>query len=483
MTSPSGRRTATLAVLCAMALMIVLDGTIVAVAIPAIQHDLGFSPAGVAWVINAYLVSFAGLLLLAGRLGDLIGAWRVFIAGLALFTVASALCGFASSAGLLVAGRFVQGAGGALASAVVLGMIVRLYPEPGGQARAMGVYSFVQASGSAVGFVVGGIMAQTVGWSWIFLINVPVGIAALVAAVRLRPRETGQGFGRGLDVPGAVLVTGGLSLGVLAVIRTASGPGAWLPGAAALVLVGAFLVRQRFARQPLIPLRILGRGKLLAANAAVVLIFAAGLGFQFLNALYLQRIMGLDALATGLAFLPTPVTIGIVSLLIAPRLTARYGARPVLAGGLVLLAAGLVLLSRAPAGPSYVVDMLPSLIVMGLGVGVAIPAVIMVAMAGAGPADTGAVSGLTNTAQQAGAALGLAVLAAVAAAHTAAQEAAGVLPSEALRDGYSLAFLVAAGFVAGALAITVRWRGGPGGFVAGALATTVAMRNRPSTNR
>ncbi len=451
----SGRRGAALAVLCAMALMIVLDGTVVAVAVPAIQHELGFSPAGVAWVVNAYLVAFAGLLLLAGRLGDLIGAWRVFLAGLVLFTVASALCGFAPSAGWLVAGRFVQGAGGALASAVVLGMIVRLYPEPAGQARAMGLYSFVQASGSAAGFVIGGVMAQTVGWQWIFLINVPIGAAALVAALRLLPREAGLGLRRGLDVPGAVLVTAGLSLGVLAVIRTASGPGAWLPGAAALLLVGAFLVRQRLARRPLIPLRILFRARLLGANAAVVLIFAAGLGFQFLNALYLQRIMGLDALATGLAFLPTPVTIGIVSLFVAPRLTARLGPRPVLAGGLVLLAAGLALLSRAPAEPSYAVDMLPPLIVMGLGVGVAIPAVIMVAMAGAEPADTGAVSGLNNTAQQAGAALGLAVLAAVAAAHTASREAAGVLPVAALRDGYSLAFLVAAGFVVAALVVTV----------------------------
>lgn len=453
MTFAPGRRGATLAVLCAMSLMIVLDGTIVAVAVPAIQHDLGFSPAGVAWVVNAYLVSFAGLLLLAGRLGDLIGARRVFLAGLALFIVASALCGFASSAGLLVAGRFVQGAGGALATAVVIGMIVRLYPEPAGQARAMGVYSFVQASGAAAGFVIGGIMARTVGWPWMFLINLPIGIAALVAAVRLLPREPGLGTGRGLDVPGAVLITAGLSLGVLAVIRTAAGPGAWLIGAAALLLIAAFLVRQRLARQPLIPLRLLARGRLLATNAVVVLIFAAGTGFQFLNALYLQRVMGYDALATGLAFLPTPVTIGIVSLLVAPRLTARFGPHAVLGGGLLLLAAGLALLGRAPANPAYATDMLPPLIVMGLGVGVAVPAIIMVAMAGVAPAETGTVSGLTNTAQQAGAALGLAVLAAAAATRTAGRAAEGVPGVAALRDGYSLGFLIAAGFVVGALVV------------------------------
>jgi EmrB/QacA subfamily drug resistance transporter len=448
------RRGAALAVLCAMALMIVLDSTIVAVAVPTIQQELGFSPAGVAWVVNAYLVAFAGLLLLAGRLGDLIGAWRVFLAGLALFTAASLLCGFAGTAGLLVAGRFVQGAGGALAAAVVLGMIVRLYPEPGEQARAMGVYSFVQASGAALGFVVGGVLTQTAGWTWIFLINVPIGVAVGLAGRRVLPREAGQGLGGGLDVAGAVLITGGLSLGVYAIVSAGSGPGAWLAGTGPLILIAGFLVRQRRARQPLIPLRLLARGWLLGTNATVILIFAAGLGFQFLNALYVQRVMGYDALTTGLAFLPTPVTIGIVSLVVAPALTARAGPRRVLLGGLVLLVAGLALLSRAPADASYVADMLPPLIVMGLGVGVTIPAVIMLSMAGAAPCDTGMVSGLNATAQQAGAALGLAVLAAVAAAHTESRAAAGAAPLAALRDGYSQAFLVAAGFVVVAGLIT-----------------------------
>jgi EmrB/QacA subfamily drug resistance transporter len=447
MRSSTDRRGAALTVLCAMALMIVLDSTIVAVAIPDIQRDLAFSPAGVAWVMNAYLVAFAGLLLLAGRLGDLIGAWRVFLAGLVLFTAASLLCGFAGTAEMLVIGRFVQGAGGALAAAVVLGMIVRLYPAPGEQARAMGVYSFVQASGAAAGFVLGGVMTETAGWTWIFLINLPVGVAVLIGAVRVLPRETGVGLRAGVDVFGAALITAGLSLGVYAIISVS-----WPYAAAAVLLIAAFLIRQRLAAQPLIPLRILLRRWLLATNATVVLIFAAGLGFQFLNALYLQRIMGLDALGTGLAFLPTPVVIGIVSLVVAPRLTARLGPRAVLLSGLAALAAGLLLLSRAPVEPSYPVDLLPALLIIGLGVGVTIPAVIMLAMAGAEPSDTGTVSGLTNTAQQAGAALGLAVLASVAAAVTEAHAAAGPLAS--LRDGYSLAFLVAAGFVIGAVLVT-----------------------------
>lgn len=446
MSAPTDRRGAALAVLCAMALMIVLDSTIVAVAIPDIQRDLGFSEAGVAWVVNGYLVAFAGLLLLSGRLGDLVGAWRVFLAGLVLFTLASLLCGFAGSAGLLVAGRFAQGAGGALASAVVLGMVVRLYPSPGPQARAMGIYSFVQAGGAAAGFVLGGVLTETVGWTWIFLINVPIGIVVGLGALRWLPREAGPGLGRGLDLPGAALITAGLSLGVYAIVRTVDGPGAWPYGVAALLLIAGFVVRQRFAAEPLMPLRLLARRWLLAANLAVVLVFAAGMGFQFLNALYVQRVMGFDALGTGLAFLPTPIVIGVVSLFVAPRVTARFGPRPVLLAGLTLLLAGLLALTGTPQ--SYVTGMLAPLIVMGLGIGVTIPAIIMLAMSGAEPCDTGLVSGLTNTAQQAGAALGLAILAAAAAAAT------GPVPTvDALRSGYGVAYAVDAAFVLGAIVV------------------------------
>ncbi|MFF5292476.1 MFS transporter [Paractinoplanes globisporus] len=451
------RRAAALAVLCAMSLMIVLDSTIVAVAVPDIQRDLGFSAAGVAWVVNAYLVAFAGLLLLAGRLGDLVGAWRVFLAGLALFTTASLLCGLADSAALLIAGRFVQGAGGALAAAVVIGMIVRLFPGPGEQARAMGIYSFTQAGGAAVGFVAGGLLTDAVGWPAIFLINVPIGVAVWLTGRRLLPRETGPGLRAGLDLPGAVLITAGLSLGVYAIVRTgspdAAAPAA-LTGTISVVLILAFLLRQRLARRPLIALRVLARRWLLSANAAVVLVFATGMGFQFLNALFVQRVMGYDALGTGLAFLPTPIVIGVVSLFVAPRVTGRFGPRPVLIAGLSLLLIGLLLLARVPADVSYVADLLPPLIVMGLGVGIAIPSIIMLAMAGAAPADTGMVSGFSNTAQQAGGALGLSVLAVVAAAHTSSRAAAGVPAIEALHDGYVRSFLVAAGFVVAALVIT-----------------------------
>jgi EmrB/QacA subfamily drug resistance transporter len=446
------RRAGALAVLCAMSLMIVLDSTVVAVAVPDIQRELGFSAAGVAWVVNAYLVAFAGLLLLAGRLGDLIGAWRVFLTGLAVFTAASVLCGLAPTAGLLIAGRFVQGAGGALAAAVVIGMIVRLFPEPVAQARAMGIYSFTQAGGAAVGFVAGGVLTDVLGWPAIFLVNVPIGVVVQVLGRRLLPREPGLGLAAGLDLPGALLITGGLSLGVYAIVRTGS-PDAAVPatlsGTTAGLLILGFLIRQRFARRPLIPLRLLRRRWLLTANAAVVLVFATGMGFQFLNALFVQRVLGFGALQTGLAFLPTPIVIGLVSLFVAPRVTGRFGARPVLLGGLGVLLVGLLMLSRVPAGAGYLADMLVPLIVMGLGVGVVVPSIIMLAMAGAAPAETGMVSGFGNTAQQAGGALGLSVLAAVAAAHTSGPGAAG------LRDGYTTAFLVAAGFVAAALVIVV----------------------------
>ena len=443
------RRGATLAVLCAMALMIVLDSTIVAVAVPSIQRDLGFSPAGVAWVVNGYLIGFAGFLLLAGRLGDLLGAHRVFLAGLVVFTAASLLCGLADTAALLVAGRFVQGVGGALASAVIFSLIVRLYPEPGLQARAIGVYSFTQAGGAALGFVAGGLLTEAAGWPAIFLVNVPIGVAVLVGALRVLPREAGLGLRDGMDVGGAVLITAGLSLGVYAIVD-----GVFWYGVAAALLVAAFLVRQRYARRPLAPLPILARRWLLGTGAAVVLIFATGMGFQFINALFLQRVLGLDAIGTGLAFLPTPIVIGLMSLVVAPRVTARFGARPVLLAGLGTLAAGLLLLVRVPVEARYAVDVLPPLIIMGLGIGVVIPAIIMLAMAGAEPRETGLVSGLTNTAQQAGAALGLAVLAVVAARVSDAGLDAGMAEVAALRDGYSRAYLTAAGFALGALVIT-----------------------------
>ncbi|MGW6277154.1 MFS transporter [Kribbella sp. NPDC055071] len=450
-------RVQALVVLCVMQLMIILDGTVVTVALPTIQSELGFSQAGLAWVMNAYLIAFAGLLLLAGRIGDLIGSKRVFLAGLGLFTAASLLCGVSGSSAVLIAGRFLQGVGGALASAVILGMIVNLYPRPGEQARAMGVYGFTSASGASIGLILGGVITQTIGWHWAFLINVPIGVFTLAVAVRLLAHNPGIGLGKGADVLGAVLVTGGLSLGVYTIVQTAE-PQATLTrtlilAAVSVLLLSAFVLRQARIKNPLLSLHIFRKRRLTVANGVVVLLFAAGFGFQFMTALYLQKVLGYDSLTTGVAFLPAPITGAVMSLFIGPRLTVRFGPRVMLLGGLAAFLVALLWISQAPVDGSYVVNIAPVLLVMGVGIGVAIPAAIMLAMASADPADAGLASGLNNTAQQTGAAIGTAVLATLAASTTANRLSQGASDVLALRDGYSHAWLAAAAFVASALVL------------------------------
>ena len=457
--STSGRaapgRVKSLIVLCVMQLMIILDATVVTVALPTIQGDLGFSRARLAWVMNSYLIAFAGLLLLAGRIGDLIGSKRVFVAGLGLFTAASLLCGLAGSSEVLIGGRFLQGVGGALASAVILGMIVNLYPGPGEQARAMGVYSFTSASGASIGLIFGGVITQTVGWHWAFLINVPIGLTALVFALRLLTQEKGLGLGKGADVLGAVLVTAGLSLGVYTIVQTAEPHATLLRtlilAAVSILLLAAFVLRQARIANPLLSLHIFRKRQLTVANVIVVLLFAAGFGFQFTTALYVQRVLGYDSLTTGLAFLPAPIMNAVMSLSIAPRLTVRFGPRTMLKAGLAAFLVALLWISQAPVDGSYVVNVAPVLAVMGAGIGLAIPAAIMLAMSGADAKDAGLASGLNNTAQQAGAAVGTAVLATLAASKTTNRLAGGASDVLALRDGYSVAWITAAAFVLAAL--------------------------------
>jgi EmrB/QacA subfamily drug resistance transporter len=454
---PGRSRTAALVTLCSMQLMIILDATIVTVALPTIQRDLGFSISGLAWVVNAYLVAFAGLLLLSGRLGDLVGNGRVFQAGLVLFTASSLLCGLATSPALLVAGRCLQGAGGALASAVILGMIVRLFPSPAEQARGIAVYSFVSAAGAAIGLIGGGVLTQALGWQADFFVNVPIGAAVLVAARRLFAPDRPATGRSSADVPGGVLITAGLSLAVLTILR-ASDVG-WgssqtvLSAVAAAALLVGFTWRQAVAAEPLLPLRIFRQRSVSVANLASVFIFATGFGFQFITALYLQRVLGYDALHTGLAFLPMPIIIGAVSLALTPRLIARYGTRPLLQVGLVLLALGLLVLSRAPLHGRYLVDVLPAMLLLAPGMGLVLPGVTVAAMSGVDPADAGLASGLVNTTQQAGGALGLAVLASVAGSRTAQGLRHGLADVVALRNGYGLAYAVGVGFVMVALLV------------------------------
>ncbi|MEU8185320.1 MFS transporter [Micromonospora sp. NPDC049044] len=443
-----------LLVLCAGSLMIILDGTVVAVALPAVQRDLGFTAAGLAWVVNAYLVAFGGLLLLAGRLGDLLGRRTVFLAGVALFTVASLACALATGPTLLVAARFGQGVGGALAMAVSLGMIVRLYPEPAERARAIAVFSFTGAAGASVGTVAGGVLTEAAGWRAIFLVNLPIGAAILLAAIRRLPAERGSGLRAGLDLPGALLVTAGLMAAVLGIVGT--GEHGWTSprtlGALALaaLLLGAFVLRQRTAATPLVPARVLRVPGLVAANAVQFLMVCAYFGFQFLLAVELQLVHGLDAAATGWAFLPTPVVIAVVSLGLAGRLIAGWGARTVLLTGLGFAVVGFLLLARLPADGAYLTAVLPAMLIFGMAGGLTLPAVTTLAMVGATDTDAGLASGLANTTQQVGGAVGLAALATLAAARSDGLRAAGWAESAALAGGYRTAFAVAAGLVVAA---------------------------------
>lgn len=437
-----------LIVLCAGMLMVILDQTIVNVALPSIQSDLGFTQSSLAWVVNAYLIAFGGLLLLAGRFGDLLGRRSVFLAGMVVFTTASLVCGLAGSQAMLIAARFVQGAGGALSSAVILGMIVTMFPKPGEQAKAIGVYSFVASAGASIGLLSGGVLTQSLDWHWIFFVNVPIGIMTLGLALRMVPRDAGLGLRHGFDAAGAVLVTGALMLGVYAIVGAethgwASGRTLGL-GIVALALLAAFVWREATAATPLLPLRILRSRNVAGANLVQALLVAGALGMFFLAVLYLQRVLGFDALETGVAFLPVSLAIGVLSLGFSARLNLRFGARAVLVPGMALVALGLAWLTRAPVDGGYVANVLPAMLLLGIGAGVSFPALMTLAMSGASDEDAGLASGLVNTTMQVGGALGIAVLATLASSRT---DSLGSGPA-ALTSGYHLAFTVSAVLVA-----------------------------------
>jgi EmrB/QacA subfamily drug resistance transporter len=446
-----------LAILCAGTLMTILDGTIVTVALPSIQRDLGFSQPGLAWVVNAYLIAFGGFLLLAGRLGDLAGRKRVFVTGLAVFTAASLWCGLSGSQTTLIIARFTQGAGGAMTTAVVLGMITTMFPEPPLRARAIGGYAFAGAAGASVGVVAGGIITQAVSWHWIFFVNVPLGAAAIAAAVRVIGPDRGIGLRAGADAAGAVLVTAGLMLGVDTVVQVTrygwAGAHTLGSGALAAALLAGFAWRQAVAARPLLPLRVFRSREVSAANLVQALMVAGMLGFQFVLPLYLRRVLGYGPAATGLAFLPITVTIAAVSLGAAPRLTTRFGARAMLLASLPLLAAGLALLARANGTERYGSGLLPVLLLLGIGAGFALPAVTTLVMSAVTPEDSGVVSGLANTTQQVGGAAGVAVAATLATWRTGRLLAAGHPEIPALAGGYHLAFAAGAALIAAALAV------------------------------
>jgi EmrB/QacA subfamily drug resistance transporter len=451
-TSAQPSRWLALVVLCAGMLMIILDQTIVNVALPSIQRDLGFSQSSLAWVVNAYLIPFGGLLLLAGRLGDLLGRKRILITGLVIFTLASLLCGLSNSQEVLIGARFAQGLGGAMASALILGMIVAMFPEPREQARAIGVQSFVAAAGGSIGLLMGGLLTQAINWHWIFFVNLPVGVVATIFATRLLQSERGLGLRAGADLAGAAMITAALMLGVYTIVGEAANNGWTSPrtigfAAVALLLLLGFVVRQATHDTPLLPLRIFRSRSVSGANLVQMLMVAGLFGMFFLGTLYLQKVLGYDALHIGLAFLPVALAIGTLSVEISARLVTRFGARSVLLVGLTSVLAALIWFGRMPVDAQYVTDLLPAMLLLGIGGGLCFPALATLAMSDATADDAGLASGLVGTTAQVGGALGLAVLATLATSRTQDLLASGASQASALTDGYQMAFHIGAGLV------------------------------------
>jgi EmrB/QacA subfamily drug resistance transporter len=453
-TSDSRSRWFALIVLCLGSLMIVLDSTIVNVALPSIKRDLGFTQTSLAWVVNGYLLTFGGFLLLGGRLGDLLGHRTMFLGGIALFTAASLACGFASGEGTLIAARVVQGFGGAVVSAVSLSLMVALFVEPAERAKAMGVFGFVAAGGGSLGVLLGGILTDVLNWHWIFLVNVPIGAGVAVLALRVLPGGSRTGEAPRLDVAGAITVTTALMLAVYAIVN--GNQAGWTSAqtlgllAAAIVLVMAFIAWESRVHSPLVPLGLLRRRNLATANGVGVLWAGAMFAWFFLSALYLQLVLGYSPLQVGLAFLPANLIMGAFSLGLSAKLVMRFGIKLPLATGLLLAAAGLGLFARAPVGGHFAVDVLPSMILLGFGAGIALNPVLLAAMGDVEQSESGLASGIVNTSFMMGGALGLAVLASIAASRTSHLVASGNNHIAALDAGYHTAFLVGALFAVAA---------------------------------
>jgi EmrB/QacA subfamily drug resistance transporter len=435
-------------VLCLASLMIVLDVTIVGVALPSIREDLGFSETSLAWVVNGYLLTYGGFLLLGGRLGDLFGHRRLFILGISVFTLASLACGLATSQWFLVAARSVQGLGGAVASAVALSLMLGLFSEPAERAKAMGIFGFVASGGGSIGVLLGGILTDTLSWHWIFLVNFPIGVLVVLLTLRLVPAAPPTAADGRLDVAGAVTVTASLILAVYAIVN--GNEKGWTSAqtlgvlGASLAIFAAFLVIESHVRVPLMPLRLFRLRNLSTASVVGILWSGAMFAWFFMTALYLQLVLGYSPLQIGLAFLPGNVIMGALSIGLSAKLVMRYGLRKPLATGLLLAAAGLLLLVRAPVDGTFVVDVLPSMILLGLGAGMAFNPVLLAAMGDVEPAESGLASGVVNTAFMMGGAVGLAVLASAAASRTNTLLDAGQSEAAALTGGYHLAFLLGA---------------------------------------
>jgi EmrB/QacA subfamily drug resistance transporter len=448
-------------VLCLGTLMIVLDTTIVNVALPSIRTNLGFSQSSLAWVVNAYLLTFGGLLLLGGRLGDLYGQRRLYVVGIALFTVASLGCGLSTTKGELIAARAVQGVGGAIASAIGLSLVMMLFTEPGERAKAMGVAGFVASGGGSIGVLLGGVLTDVLSWHWIFFVNVPIGVAVSALVLRIIPETRGSSVTARLDAGGAVTVTASLLLAVYAIVNGNQNGWASVQTlgllAGAVVLLALFLAIEAHVREPLMPLRLFRSRNVSTANAVGVLWSGAMFAWFFISALYLQLVLGYSPLEVGLAFLPANLIMGALSIGLSARLVMRFGIKRPLATGLTLAAVGLALFARAPVHGSFVRDVLPSMILLGIGAGIAFNPVLLAAMSDVAPEESGLASGIVNTSFMMGGALGLAVLASIAARRTDSLAAGGHGHLAALTGGYHAAFLVGAIFaaVAGGLGVAL----------------------------
>src|SRR4051812_5788312 len=450
-----------LAVLCLGDLMIVLDVSIVNVALPSIKKDLRFSQESLAWVLNAFTITVGGLLLLRGRLGGLFGQRRLFLGGMTLFTLASTVCGLAQSQGALVIARTVQGVGGAVVSAVALALIMRLFTEPGERAKAMGFFGFVMAAGGSIGVLLGGVIVDLADWHWIFLVNVPIGIAVFALTLALIPGAFERADSRRVDVAGAITVTAALMIAVYAVVK--GNDVGWLGvrtlGLLALsaALFCAFLLIESRFPAPLVPLRLFRLRNLSTASVVGILWSAAMFGLFFLSAQYLQLVLGYSPLQVGLSFLPVNLIMGVFSVGVSAKVVMRYGIKTPTVLGMSLIAVGLLLFARAAADGMFLIDVLPAMIVLGFGIGLAFNPVLLAAMSDVEPSESGLASGVANTAFMMGGALGLAVLASVAASRTDSLESSGSSHAAALTGGYHIAFIIGAAFAAAAAGVAAKF--------------------------
>ena len=457
MTATGRARWLALYVLCLGDLMIVLDGTIVNVALPTIRDDLGFSQTSLAWVVNAYLLTFGGFLLLGGRLGDLFGQRRMFLIGIGLFTLASLACGLATTQGQLVVARAVQGLGGALVAAVALSLTMMLFTEPADRAKAMGIFGFVLSGGGAIGVLAGGILTDFLDWHWIFLVNLPIGVLVFALSLKLLPITPGIASRR-IDFGGAITVTGALMLAVYAIVN--GNDNGWTSGetlgllGGAVALLAAFIVIEKRVAEPLVPFSVFCHRNVSVANTVGTLMAAGMFAYFFFSALYLQQVLGYTPLEVGLAYLPSTVVWG-ASSLYSDKLVMRYGIKKPLGVGLGLMALGLLLFARVPVDGNVFIDVIPATLAIGLGGGIAFNPLLLAAMGDVKPEESGLASGIVNTAFMMGGALGLAILASLADFRTDSLLESGESTASALTGGFHAAFLLGAAFVVTAIAVGV----------------------------